>query len=752
MAFGLGRWRAGRAVPVNGISADELMDCWEAAGSGYDAAVPGRLWASVPPEMRLPRLSARTVPGHYKGGLAGGGKSCPVADLSALPGPMRQEMTWCMFRIIELGGRVQMPGTVMLARRLTEITADRGTAAPRSLMDLPARTWLREIPLAAHRRRGKLPAPSSVTQTRQVLLRFLWLLDLAYDTRPWWQRESWHPVEDHRIPVRQHEPLGRQAVHFHRITAGWLRRAAQWHGKVALETGVLRWSTLNQRVFALTVFAAFLAGRGISEPRLDADPARVRQLMQDFLGHVRASRASRGPTEGQRISAAHAKTILVNVEQFYLFMHDNKDEAAAAAGEPGWRELGAGHAGFYRTRELPRPGRRDPALDVIDDTAMAKIMGGIGQLGDNAGDGGLDDQQAMRIMMLQARLGRRINEILMLDTDPLLPLAIAPAAAGEPGAMVARLRYQQTKIDGAPDTILVDAEIVAIIRAQQEWAATWLSEHAAPGARPRYLFPGLLFNRNADRPYVPSTSHKTLTELARRLDIRDSAGRLVDFQRTHRFRHTRATSLLNAGVPIHVVQRYLGHLSPAMTMHYAQTLAETHEAEFLRYRKLTADGHELEIGTRDLYDMLQLDQRTDRILPNGWCLLPPRQSCDRGNACLTCDKFATDATFLPELRQQKDRTLHLIGQRQQAFGARTGAPMGEDNIWLQGRRRELTALEAIITAVQHPGTSPRDAQAAGTGPGAEGTTQHAVRGAGAKARTDQAAARAQRPAVNGGSS
>jgi hypothetical protein len=52
-----------------------------------------------------------------------------------------------------------------------------------------------------------------------------------------------------------------------------------------------------------------------------------------------------------------------------------------------------------------------------------------------------------------------------------------------------------------------------------------------------------------------------------------------------------------------------------MTMHYAQTLAETHEAEFLRYRKLTADGRDLEIGARDLYDMLQLDQRTDRILP-----------------------------------------------------------------------------------------------------------------------------------------
>ena len=724
-------------MPVNGITAEELMDCWEAAGCGHDAAVLARLWASVPPGFRLPRLSPDTVPARYRGGFAGDGKSYPAVDVSALPEPMRQEVTWCMFRIIELGGRVQMPGTVMLARRLTEITASRGDRTPRSLTDLPARTWLQQIPLAVHRRRGRLPAPSSVMQMRQVLLRFLWLLDLAYDTRPWWQRESWHPVEDPRIPVRQHEPLGRQAIHFHRITQPWLRRAAQWHGKVGLETGVLRWSTLNQRVFTLTVLDAFLAGRGISEPRLGGDPARVRQLMLEFLGHVRASRASRGPTKGQPVSPAHAKTVLVHVEQFYLFMHDHKDEAAAVLGEPGWRDLGAGHAGFYRTRELPRPGRRDPGRDVIGDTAMAKIMAGIGRLGAPAGDGGLGDPQAMRIMMLQARLGRRISEILMLDTDPLLPLAGGPAGDGEPGAMIARLRYQQTKIDGAPDTVLVDAEVVAVIRAQQDWAAAWLAEHAAPGARPRYLFLGMLFNRNADRPYVSATLHRALTELARRLDIRDSAGRLVDFQRTHRFRHTRATSLLNAGVPIHVVQRYLGHLSPTMTMHYAQTLAETHEAEFLRYRKLTADAREVDTGTRDLYDMLQLDQRTDRILPNGWCLLPPRQSCDRGNACLTCDKFATDATFLPELRQQHDKTLHLIDQRQQAFCDRTGTPMGEDNIWLQGRRREAASLDAIITALQHHPTGQ-----------AEPAPPQAIRGAGVTARTGQIAGHASGPGTS----
>lgn len=135
--------------------------------------------------------------------------------------------------------------------------------------------------------------------------------------------------------------------------------------------------------------------------------------------------------------------------------------------------------------------------------------------------------------------------------------------------------------------------------------------------------------------------------------------------------------------------------------------------------------------------MLQLDQRTDRILPHGYCTLPPRQSCDRGNACLTCDKFVTDASFLPELRQQHQRTLQLIEIRQQAFTARTGAPMSDDNIWLQGRRRETAALGAITAVLEagpdHDGTS--DANPAAAGP-------RAVRGAGVAARTDQAAARA----------
>jgi hypothetical protein len=128
-----------------------------------------------------------------------------------------------------------------------------------------------------------------------------------------------------------------------------------------------------------------------------------------------------------------------------------------------------------------------------------------------------------------------------------------PVGESDAQAPVAKLRYQQTKIDGAPNTILVHTEVVAIIREQQQWAQRYFAEHGAPGKTPKYLFLATKMNRNGDRPYTDRpytdrTLRQLLTELATRLDVRDSTGALVDFNRTHRFRHTVATNLQVSGV------------------------------------------------------------------------------------------------------------------------------------------------------------------------------------------------------------
>jgi len=57
-------------------------------------------------------------------------------------------------------------------------------------------------------------------------------------------------------------------------------------------------------------------------------------------------------------------------------------------------------------------------------------------------------------------------------------------------------------IDGAPDTMLVDAEIVAIIEEQQRWVTQHLAGRWAPGVTPTYLFLAAKMNRHADRHYT----------------------------------------------------------------------------------------------------------------------------------------------------------------------------------------------------------------------------------------------------------
>jgi hypothetical protein len=103
-------------------------------------------------------------------------------------------------------------------------------------------------------------------------------------------------------------------------------------------------------------------------------------------------------------------------------------------------------------------------------------------------------------------------------------------------------------------------------------------------------------------------------------------------------------------------------------------------------------------------------------------MLPPRQVCERGNACLTCDKFATDASFLDEHEQQLGRLVDLVERRQQAFIDRTGQAMSTEHVWLQQRNREQHALHAIIERLKRPELS-----------------GNAVRGAGASARTHSSA-------------
>ena len=81
---------------------------------------------------------------------------------------------------------------------------------------------------------------------------------------------------------------------------------------------------------------------------------------------------------------------------------------------------------------------------------------------------------------------------------------------------------------------------------------------------------------------LPSTFNKYLNSFAKEKNICDSSGNVWRFQ-PHQFRHTVGTNMINNGVPQHIVQRYLGHESPEMTMVYAHIHDQTLRKEIEKY-------------------------------------------------------------------------------------------------------------------------------------------------------------------------
>ncbi len=149
-----------------------------------------------------------------------------------------------------------------------------------------------------------------------------------------------------------------------------------------------------------------------------------------------------------------------------------------------------------------------------------------------------------------------------------------------------------------------------------------------------------------------------------------------------------------------------------MTLHYIAQREEHAEQAFLATVKLKADGTRVAFSRED-HDAMHLLGRADRILPNGWCLLPPLQACGKGNACLTCSVFVTDQTHQQALERQLADTAALIGRARTDFQQRHGRPMPEDNVWLAQRQAEHDALTRVLAAMRAaPG---RAVQGAGCG-------------------------------------
>lgn len=635
-----------------------------------------------------------------------------------------QELAWWLWTCWAEGLRKVEPSMLRWwSHAVGELASSASSHAACSVADFPPQFVIREALQEFAARNGRLPSAGNVRNLESIAEHMHLLVSVRCSALPWWAHDRWDLKVDDRIPRRPHEPQEHLPVNLALIETAWLREGVRHWLRHTLTDETYRWTTAVTRCRNLSLYLdPWLVEHAVTHPAAAVDAPSVRTVFSDYLGWLQTS-AGRS---GTRLGANQVSAVRTQVQAFYTWACDNADTLIEDTGDPDWGDLTDRHLMLWtpQRRRRRRVETSSTRADPIAPADLGRMISHLDVLAaptdehvtvTSAGSDprtfrGLGDPQAARAWLLQAMTGRRVSEILMVDFDCLTPLLPYEDAADD--AMVARLRYQQTKVDGVEPTILVDLAAVRVIEEQQAWARAWCDE----GVTPAHLFLAPRHNHRGQRPRPYPSQQAALRRLDDTVHLTDSAGNPLRYGQTHRLRHTRATDLLNAGVPIHVVQRYLGHRSPEMTMRYAQTLAETAEAEFLKAKRVGAFGNNLALDARDVLDITQLTQeRADRVLPNGLCMLPPAQTCDRGNACLTCGHFATDSTHTPALADQRRKTLEIIEIRQGAFEQRHGQPMPESNVWIAERRREVASLDAILakldaapnTAAHGAGTSAR---------------------------------------------
>lgn len=676
-------------------------------------------WAKVPAAWRTPVYRIEIAPAsevfvqnrYYT-------KTTPGVDgFDFTPhGPTRfaQELAWWVYTCWNEGLRRVDPAKISWYTQAAEAAATeyrhRNGRAAHSLTDLRVHDIMRHASMMFEQRRHRLPSPSYRRNLEWTATHLHTLLAVRCTDAPWWSYDTWDLRIDPRIPQREHEPHHEKVLKLGAIEPTWLREGLRFWMRTAITHQLFTWTTAVARCQNIgRYFGRFCQQAGHThDPLIATDPAALRTAFLKFLEFLRSPDAS---TRTGALSDYLVAEIQSEVQSFYTFMHDHRHDAVTATNTAGWEHIEIGHTRLWSPTYRPRRARRTRELTWYSTADLQRMLTYLDVLAADPAQrvtithpdesisviAGLGDPQAARAWLLQAMTGRRASEILMLDHKPLtaIPGMDRPATADPSGAFVARLRYQQTKVDGVDPTILVEQPVVDVICEQQRWLATQY-----PGITSKYLFVGMVHQHQGQRPRPYTSYLNALKKLDTIHNLVDSQSNPLRFSQTHRLRHTRATELLNDGVPFHVVQRYLGHKSPEMTARYAATLAATAEAEFLKHKKIGAHGTDINISPSDIYEMTQLGKRTDRILPNGVCLLPPLKSCDKGNACLSCGHFATDRNHLNELTNQRAATQALLAQRRQQVLERTGRELTDENVWVAERLRELTSLQAIIDRLE----------------------------------------------------
>jgi integrase len=206
------------------------------------------------------------------------------------------------------------------------------------------------------------------------------------------------------------------------------------------------------------------------------------------------------------------------------------------------------------------------------------------------------------------------------------------------------------------------------------------------------------------RKGLPPTSGNVLTAmdtLATKQNITDNSGKLFKFG-NHAFRHTKGVELINNGMNILHVQKWLAHLSPRMTLTYAKILDTTmrkswEEATKNGLFKVDRNGtfrkvDVSEIENEDIIEWEYIRHNLDAVrMPLGYCMKPKKLDCSTQlNPCLTCHNLCTTPDFIPQFELEIMETKKIIEK---------GTQQGR-TVWVEKNQSLLNRLVTVADVLK----------------------------------------------------
>jgi integrase len=519
-----------------------------------------------------------------------------------------------------------------------------------SLLDLSDAEWQQRCGRPPGEARGGLRARSDF-----FLLYARGMVETLRDGSGWeseYPRDVWRL---NRLPGLRHcasRPRPRSHLRFDRIAQSWLKDLAKRWVRLRLTSGLSIGTGVGD-VQAVTRFSEFLAA---ATPDIDGLAAVDRALLERYLAWLTDQPGGVSANES-RVGALH------------LFFQ--------AIRQHGWDDTLPTTAVFF-TGDFPR--RRQRITRYLAEHVMAQV------------------EQPANLDRWRHREGRLVTKILIrcgLRISSACSLAFECLLHDGQGAPY--LRYFNTKMEREA-AVPIDEELEDEIRAQQRRVLErW------PDGNPN-LLPRMTANANGRRSLAPDTYRMMMNRWLQTCDVRDEHGRPVHLT-PHQWRHTFATRLINRDVPQEVIRVLLDHESTQMTAHYAKITDQTVRRRWEQATKVNIKGERVTLDPDGPLAQAQWAKTrygmATQTLPNGYCGLPVQKSCPHANACLTCPVFITGPEFLPELREQRRRTLTLIDVSEGNGQARVA----------EMNKQVLTNLDRMITEVE--GDEPAGAVDAG---------------------------------------